>query len=72
MFSEYDIESKSIIRQPTELETEIVISKEKVPSGQYLNLSIIYTPYRSKFHQHTSNTNVTNKYIQTILPIIFL
>ncbi|XP_029172472.1 uncharacterized protein LOC114941617 [Nylanderia fulva] len=31
----------------TELETEIFISKEKVADGEYLDLSIVYTPYRN-------------------------
>lgn len=51
----------------TELETEIFISKEKVTDGDYLDLSIVYTPYRSMFLIYNNliylcKSNVTNIY----------
>lgn len=54
-----------------EFETEIFISKERLLNGEYLDLSIVYTPYRSMFfiliYLYIYISNVTNIYkLQTI------
>lgn len=65
-YAEFDSIKKSKIFQidSTEFETEIFISKEKLLDGEYLDLSIVYTPYRSMFLILISLCIKYNKYIQ--------
>lgn len=44
-YAEYDPGSR---RSGGELETEIFISKERLQEGEFLALTIVYTPYKSK------------------------
>lgn len=51
MYAEYDPVKKWKLLPMTEtatIETEIFISKERVPDGQSLDLIIAYTPYKSR------------------------
>ncbi|XP_012226891.1 uncharacterized protein [Linepithema humile] len=63
-FAEFESVSKPVpwfpLIRSSELETEIVISKERVPSGQSLDLSIIYTPYRSCINADRDYKHVGN------------
>lgn len=50
MYAEYDPVKKGKLWTMSEtaiIETEIFISKERVPDGQFLDLIIAYTPYKS-------------------------
>lgn len=51
MFAEYDPLKKLKLwnTEGAAIETEIFISKEKMPEGQSLDLILVYTPYKSMF-----------------------
>lgn len=58
--------------ESTEFETEIFISKERLLDGEYLDLSIVYTPYRSMFLIPICLYIKYNKYIQITNNLVYL